>query len=87
MSLSKEIEKSFPKIEKLFTGGFLMEFSNAAPDDLEQYNFGLGTMIRLKLLRPNNVLYKAYVREGFSDRDEMSMEVIRTYHALIQRDK
>ena len=40
--LFKEIEKSFTKIEKLFTESALSEFSNTSPYDLEKYNMTLG---------------------------------------------
>ncbi len=47
-SLKKAIEKSFPNIEKLFSEAMLSEFISTSVDDLEKFNFGLGTMIRLR---------------------------------------
>jgi len=84
MNLYQLIENSFPKIEAFFPKAKLWEFSHTPRHDLEQYNFGLGTMIRLKLLRPKSTLYKEFVQEGFIDRDEMSMEMIREFYKYIR---
>jgi len=83
MELYKEIEKNFPRIEKFFPQGAMLEFINTAPYKLKKYNWGLGTMIRLKLLRPKSALYKSFSQEGFTDRDEMTMEIIRNFHEYI----
>jgi len=81
--LYKEIKKNFPKIEKFFTEATLLEFLHTPIDDLEKYNFGLGTMIRLKLLHSNNVLYKKFIGEGSTDRDEMVTIIIKEFHKYI----
>lgn len=83
MELYKEIEKNLPQIEKFFSQETMLEFINTAPDELEKYNWGLGTMIRLKILRPKSALYKSFSQEGFTDRDEMAMEIIRKFHEYI----
>ena len=82
MELSKEIEKSFPKIRKLFTEEKLFEFSQTTVAGLEKYNWGLGTMIRLKLLKSKSSLYQVFLQSGFTDRDEMTMEIIREFHKI-----
>jgi len=87
MELKKEIEKSFPKIEKLFIKEKILEFSRTLPDDLEKYNFGLGTMIRLKLLRPESVLYRKFVQNGFTDKNKMTMEIIKEFYNFKCRKK
>ena len=84
MELYKEIEKNLPRIEKFLTEEDLLAFAGAQPDDLEKYNWGLGTMIRLKLLRPTRILYKKFVQEGFTNRDEMTMEIIREFYNYMQ---
>jgi hypothetical protein len=80
MELYKEIKKSFPSIEKLFTKKVLSELSSVVIDDLEKYNFGPGTIIRLKLLRPKSALYKKFIDYGFSDKDKMTMEILKEYY-------
>ena len=85
MGLYREIEKNFPRIEKFFTPESLSIFAYTQPRDLEKYNWGLGTMIRLKLLRPKKILYRKFVQEGFVDRDEMTMEIIRAFYKYIHR--
>ena len=85
VGLHKEIEKNFPKIEKFFSPETLLTFAHTQPDDLGIYHFGLGTMIRVKLLRPKGALYKKFAAEGFTDRDEMSMKIISEFYKYIQR--
>jgi len=83
MKLNKDIEKSFPRIEKLLTKTMLLEFANTPKDDLEKYNFGLGTMIRLKILRPKSTLYENFTKHGFTDKNEMAMEMIKKFHEYL----
>ncbi len=85
MSLYEEIEKSFPKIKGFITRETLREFSEASPDKLEGYNFGLGTMIRLKLLHPRKTLYGRLLREGYVNQDEMAMRIISEFHGYLRR--
>ena len=80
-----EIEKNFPRIKKFFTEKTLLEFSHTPPGCLEKYNFGLGTMIRLKLLKPKSVLYKKFIQNGFTDKEKMTMEIIKAFYTSIQR--
>ena len=86
MNFYKEIAKNFPGVEKFFTEESLAEFSRALPGQLERYNVGVGTLIRLKLLPAKSALYKASVRNGFADRDKMSMEVLKEFHRQISRE-
>jgi len=80
MNIYKELEKNFPKIEKFFTEQQLLEFYQTAPNDLEKFNVGPGTLIRVHLLQPRNVLYKAYIQNGTKDRAAMvSHALLRFY--------
>ncbi len=78
--LSKTIKKSFLLIEALFTPSRLLEFLCTPADKLNKYNLGLGTMIRLKVLRPRNTLYRAFVKEGVTDKDKMTMTILKAFH-------
>jgi hypothetical protein len=78
-----EMVKNFPKIEKFFTKEALLKFAKTLPKNLGEYNWGLGTMIRLKMLGPKNRLYKLFVQRGYTDKEEMTMEVIRRFHKHI----
>lgn len=84
MELHKYLKKLFPYIEKLFTDKMLSEFICA--NNLEQYNFGPGTIIRLKLLRPKSTLYKKFVEYGFNDKDKMSMEILKEFYKYKKPD-
>lgn len=83
-TIRKHMKKNIPKIEKYFTEEKLMEFSHTPPEDLEKYNVGLGTMIRLKLLKPKSDLVKKLSRYGFDDKDRISMEIIKEFHKYIR---
>jgi hypothetical protein len=80
MELKEQIKKSFPKIRELFSESTLTELCATPLKELEKYNFGLGTMIRLKLLKPKGCLYKAFIKQGYCDKNEMSMKMIKEFH-------
>ena len=80
MKLLKEIERIFPKVEKILTEERLAEFLRTPYADLDKYDFGLGTMIKLKLLKPKNKIYLTFVENGIADRDIMAKIIIRDFH-------
>ena len=86
MGLYTEIEKSFPKIEKLFTESMLTEFSQIPLVCLEKYA-GLGTMLRMYLLKPESALYKSLIQNGFTDPYKMTMEIIREFYISLHSKK
>ena len=57
----------------------MTEFLNTPIDDLEKYNMTFGSIVRLKLLR-KSVLYRLFLQNGFTDRDDMSMEMLYALH-------
>lgn len=59
--IRKDVKNNVPKIEKYFAEAKLMEFLHTPPEDLEKYNAGLRTMIRLKLLTPKSTLLKNFL--------------------------
>jgi len=86
MKLYKEIENSFPMIEKLFTKEDLSEFKNAPLYDLYRYHFGLGAWIRNNLLCPRkNLLYSLFLENGIEHQDEMSSFIIKLFHCYISK--
>jgi len=83
MKLYKEIEKSFPIIEKLFSEKDLLEFKNSLIFDLCLYHFGLGTWIRNNLLYKESVLYNLFLENGIENPDDMSCFIIRHFYYYI----
>ncbi len=83
--LYREMEKHFPKVEKLFSEKLMARFLQTPASRLRGYNFGLGTMIRLKLLRPQNILYKKFIKHGLTDTEEMTMKIIVEFHHYISQ--
>lgn len=83
-TIQKHMKKNIPKIKKYFIEEKLMEFFHTPPEELERYNVGLGTMIRLKLLTPKSALLKKLTQNGFDDKDSISMEIIKEFHKYIR---
>ena len=83
MDLYQEIEKTFPMLEKMFAEEKITEFRNTPKDDLGKYDFGMGTMIRLKILRQKSYIYKCFLARGFKKRNKMSAVIIECFHAYI----
>ena len=79
MTLSEEIAKNLPKIENLLSKDTLKAFAQTPEDLLGKYLAGLGTVVRLKLLCDHNALYRAFLKEGFTDRDEMTLIILREF--------
>lgn len=84
MNLHKKIKKTFPVLEELITDKTLSELSIIDENDLKKFNYGLGTIIRLKLLRPKSTLYKIFIQNGFTDKDQMTMEILKEFFKYIQ---
>ena len=81
MKLYREIEKTFPIIEKYLTAESLDEFKNEKIADLCFYNFGLGTWIRNNLLCPgDSLLYDLFLEHDINHPDDMSAFIIRLFH-------
>ena len=82
--LHNAIKKSLPKVEKLFNDSAMSDFSNTPNNDSRKYNMTFGSLIRLKLLR-KNVLYRMFLKNGVTDRDDMSMEILYILHSVNAR--
>ena len=81
MKLYREIEKSFPVIQKLFSENNLAEFKNAPVGDLCLYHFGLGSWVRDNLLcADENLLYDLFLQNGVEHHDDMSSLIINLFH-------
>lgn len=80
MKLCKEMKKSFSKIEKLFSEKELKKFIACDPGDLNRYHFGLGTWIRNELLKDDSPLTAAFLRDGVSQKDDMSQRLMELFH-------
>ena len=80
MQLFREIEKSFPQMEKFFTAAAKKEFTACKLEDLCDYHFGFGTWIRNHLLRNGSALLEYFTQVGINDRDEMSAIMIFLFY-------
>ncbi len=80
MKLAREIEKTFPQIEKLFDKASLDDFSKCDYIDLPMYHFGLGTSIR------NSEIFKVFVNHGITQKDDMSSLLIHLFYAYNKKE-
>lgn len=71
MELEEAIEKSCRQLKKIIPRDILLEFSQAPVYHITDYKSGIGTIIRIKLLKDRNILYKSFVKSGITDRDAM----------------
>ncbi len=82
--IQNDMEKYIYKIEPYFTEEKRLNFSHTPIEDLEKYNVGLGTMIRLKILTPKSDLSKKLAQSGFNDKDKISMEILKEFHKYVR---
>ena len=86
MMLYKEIEKTFPMMEKVLTKKEMTAFRDTPTGDLCRYHFSLGAWIRNSLLRPeNSVLYSLFLENGVEHLDDMSSCIITLFHYHISK--
>jgi len=85
MKLYREIENSFPLMEKLFTKEDLLEFKNAPVSELCMYHFSLGLWIRNNLLKEKSPLYKLFLENGVEHPDDMSSLMIKLFHYCVSK--
>lgn len=79
LELEKQIDDSIPRIERMIRQKTSLDFADIHFEDLKDYNHGIGTLIRLKILRKNSPLYKCFVVNGIKDKDEMTRIILEEY--------
>lgn len=52
--------------------------------ELDIHHLGLGLYLREHVLTPDNALYKLFMREGVTQKDDMSAQMIRRWHQALQ---
>ena len=82
--LISEIEKSFSRLEKLFSAEELSEFLRCPYEELALYHFGLGFWVRNNLLLPKSALFSLFQLHNVSSADEMSALIIRLFYLHLQ---
>lgn len=87
MSIWKELENCFSRLEKNMTKDSLNEFQSCLYEDLYRYHFGLGTWIRNCLLKNGSHLYLILAKGGIQNKDDMSALIIRLYYIYIHVKK
>jgi len=84
MKISKEIESCFSEMESLLKQSFLNEFMRCEAGALSRYHFGFGLWIRSHFLTEENDVCLLFSQDGAVSKDDMSMRVIRLFHAYLQ---
>ena len=77
----------FEEMEGYFTATQLVEFLHTDEKDLCWYHFGLGTWVRNRLLSEDGALYKRLEKEGYRNKDGMSVFLITAFHRYCHREK
>ena len=86
MKLYKEIEKTFPELEKLFTPEELAKFKNTPAGDIYLYHFGVGLTIRNSdILSQESLLHCLFTNNRITQKDDMSSLMIKLFHYHINR--
>ena len=85
MNLYREIEKTFPAIEKAMLKEELLRFKDASLGDLPLYHFGLGTWVRNTYLRKESRLCSLFYQNNINHQDEMSNLIILLFHYHLSR--
>ena len=83
MSLYREIERNFYKIESFFTPGELLGFECTPVGWLFKYNLTVGARIRETLLTEGSRLYRLFQSEKVRRADDMSAIMILLFHCYI----
>jgi hypothetical protein len=79
-----ELEVCFHKLDRIFTRDYLNRFKETSEDALDEYQYQIGTMIRLHLLTERSSLHRHFFSLGYETRYEMAMVIIKEYHAWLQ---
>ena len=86
MRIYKEIEKSFPRLEKLFSEQQLSEFKDMRLSDLNSRNSDIGAWIRDNLLTENNgALRNHFIKNGMKQEDSMVGVIMNLFHFYITK--
>ena len=85
VKIYKEIEKSFPKLEKLFTDVQMAEFKSLRLSDLNNYRSDMSAWIIENLLDKRRAvdggaLRRCFVENGIKREDSMASVIINLYH-------
>jgi hypothetical protein len=67
--------------------GSLTGFINKGAKELHEYNLGLGLFLRNNILKEESELYEKFREKGITERDDMSLVIINTWHAALQQEQ
>lgn len=84
MKLPKRV---FTRMDHLLPADKTEEFLATPAAELWRFNFGFGTMVRLKLLAPGKRLHTLFEEQGCSDRDIMTMILLEEYQKYLRKQK
>lgn len=82
--IKREMYRKFPYIERSFVSTYIQEFKHADPENVRDYNTGMGTIIRVRFLTPQNLLFRYFKDEGVAKLEDMSLQIIEEFHEYLQ---
>ena len=74
--LRQEIVKAIQEIIPLLKPELVLELSNIGVSDLSIFHFSLGLWIRNNVLTDESDIYKMFIQNGVSDKDDMSVIIV-----------
>lgn len=81
----KEAEKLFKILKRKIKAETLENFKICPLEQLNNYHFNLGLMIRNDYLTEDSKLYKWLREIGFENRDEMSSLLIKLFYIYLNK--
>ena len=82
----QEIEKFVKLLKEETNSEFIENFKACSFDELINFHFSLGIIIRNNYLSAESKLYRLFCDQGIKDRDEISMLLIKLFYLYLNTD-
>lgn len=89
--MDKELEKLIldclaKKRREIDDEDFWWEFRELPEDQLSMCHFGLGLHLRNYVLQPSSAIYKMFISERITHKDDMSSAMIELWHRELNKE-
>ena len=80
MKAEKETEDLYCLLESAMDDEGIDEFLKCGIDGIWKSHFGIGLWLRNNVLTCDNLIYHSFIRQGITDKDEMSAIIIEGFY-------
>lgn len=87
MNFTKELEKSFKRIESDVPICLIDDLRSCDINDLWLYHFNFGIWIREKILTEDNKLFKIMQNANITEKDDMSDIILKTFYIHLKNQQ